>query len=75
MVFPQMLPVSNVQVKLSVAIKDFGSAKVAERVAMLMLQKLRSGTKEAGMLTLREQLRLRLGGMMCICMYVYIYIR
>jgi hypothetical protein len=36
-----------VQVKLSVTIKDFGSAKVAERVAMLMLQKLRSGTKEA----------------------------
>lgn len=44
------------QVKLLVTIKDFGSAKVAERVAMLMLQKLRSGTKEKDLVKFRDDL-------------------
>lgn len=35
------------KVKMSVPIKDFHSAKVAERVAMLMMQKIKSGSSEA----------------------------
>ena len=34
------------KVKMSVSIKDFHSAKVAERVAMLMMQKIKSGSSE-----------------------------
>lgn len=44
------------QVRFSVSIKDFGSAKVAERVALLMLQKLRSGTKEKDLVKFRDEL-------------------
>ena len=35
------------KVKMFVPIKDFHSAKVAERVAMLMMQKIKSGSSEA----------------------------
>ena len=43
-------------VKMFVPIKDFHSAKVAERVAMLMMQKIKSGSSEKEAIKFRDQL-------------------